>query len=55
MWTYEYINFNTLNDCFMRTLIVYRDGAHYITEYIKMETDDESNWIQFAESYIQTL
>jgi len=55
MWTYEYINFNTLNDCFMRTLVVYRDGVHYATEYIKMEIDDEANWTQFAESYIQTL
>jgi len=55
MLTYEYINKSFEADCILQTLIIYRDGDFFTREVIKMFDDEDSLWIDFADSYIQFL
>ena len=55
MWTYEYVNKSFEADCILQTLIIYKDGDFFTREVIKMFDDEDSLWIDFADSYIQFL
>jgi hypothetical protein len=55
MWTYEYINKSFEADCILQTLIIYKDSVFFTREVIKMFDDEDSLWIDFADSYIQFL
>jgi hypothetical protein len=55
MWSYEYINKNYLEDCVMQTLLIYRDDVVRSKEFVKMPTDDDILFQEFADDYLQFI
>ena len=55
MWSYEYINKNYLEDCVMQTLIIYKDDVVRSKEFVKMPTDDDILFQEFANDYLQFI
>jgi hypothetical protein len=55
MWSYEYINKNYLEDCVMQTLVIYNDDVVRSKEFVKMPTDDDILFEEFANDYLQFI
>ena len=55
MWTYEYINKNYLEDCVMQTLLIYKDDVIRSKEFVKMSSDDDILFEEFANEYLQFI
>ena len=55
MWSYEYINKNYLEDCVMQTLLIYKDDVVRSKEFVKMPTDDDILFEEFADDYLQFI
>ena len=55
MWSYEYINKNYLEDCVMQTLLIYKDDVVRSKEFVKMPTDDDILFQEFADDYLQFI
>jgi hypothetical protein len=55
MWTYEYINKNYLEDCVMQTLLIYKDDVVRSKEFVKMSSDDDMLFEEFANQYLQFI
>jgi hypothetical protein len=55
MWTYEYINKNYLEDCVMQTLLIYKDDVVRSKEFVKMSSDDDMLFEEFANEYLQFI
>jgi hypothetical protein len=55
MWTYEYINKNYLEDCVMQTLLIYKDDVIRSKEFVKMSSDDDMLFEEFANQYLQFI
>jgi hypothetical protein len=55
MWSYEYINKNYLEDCVMQTLLIYKDDVVRSKEFVKMPTDDDILFEEFAGDYLQFI
>jgi hypothetical protein len=55
MWSYEYINKNYLEDCVMQTLLIYKDDVVRSKEFVKMPTDDDILFQEFANDYLQFI
>ena len=55
MWSYEYINKNYLEDCVMQTLLIYKDDLVRSKEFVKMPTDDDILFEEFADDYLQFI
>jgi hypothetical protein len=55
MWSYEYINKNYLEDCVMQTLLIYKNDVVRSKEFVKMPTDDDILFQEFANDYLQFI
>jgi hypothetical protein len=55
MWSYEYINKNYLEDCVMQTLLIYKDDVVRSKEFVKMSSDDDMLFEEFANDYLQFI
>lgn len=55
MWSYEYINKNYLEDCVMQTLLIYKDDVVRSKEFVKMPSDNDVLFDEFANDYLQFI